>query len=189
MSFKAPDKVYKPREDSFLAGRHLEEKDLAGKKVLDMGTGTGFLAVICSKKGAEVDAVDINHKALKIAKENADINEVEINYFESDLFENVDHVYDLIIFNAPYLPGERENSDIEEKSWVGGEKGREVLDRFLEKSGEHLSENGSILIVQSSLTGLSETKKKLECQGFNITALKEKKVPWEKLLLIEASKF
>ena len=71
------------------------------KKILDMGTGTGYIAIYLAKLGFEVDAVDIDKEAVKTAKENAQTNKVKINAFVSDLFKNVKRTYDIITFNPP----------------------------------------------------------------------------------------
>jgi len=189
MEFEVSEGVYQPREDSYLAAEHLWKQEIAGKKVLEVGTGSGFLSVICAKKGAEVDAADINPEALEDAERNAEENNVEIKLFRSDLFEKVEERYDIIIFNAPYLPGESEDQTMEEKAWEGGEGGREVLDRFIREVGEYLKEDGTLIIVQSSITGEEETFEVLEDNGFKGETVGRKKVPWEELQLLEACKF
>jgi len=57
--------------------------------VLDIGTGTGILALVAAQKGASVIASDINDKAIEIAKKNAALNDVKIEFRKSDLFENI----------------------------------------------------------------------------------------------------
>ena len=189
MEFEVSEGVYEPREDSYLAAEYLWNMDIEGKKVLEIGTGSGFLSVISARKGAEVDAVDINPEALNDAERNAEDNNVEIKLFRSDLFEKVEEKYDMIIFNAPYLPGKSEDQNMEEKAWEGGEGGREVLDRFIKGVGEYMKEDGKLLIVQSSITGEEETIRTLEEHGLRGEIRGRKKVPWEELQLIEACKF
>ena len=75
-------------------------------KVLDMGTGTGFIGIYLNKKGFIIDSVDINRKALDLAKENSKINGTSINIFYSALFSNINSKYDLIVFNLPINPQE-----------------------------------------------------------------------------------
>ncbi len=66
-------------------------RDFEPKTILDIGTGSGCLAIFCAKNfpQAEVTAIDISPKALQIAKENAQTHKVEINFIESDLLENI----------------------------------------------------------------------------------------------------
>ena len=75
---------------------------LGKKKVLDMGTGTGYIAIYLAKRGAaSVDATDISDLALATARENAERNNVTINIYKSDFFEKVTGKFDLIVWNAP----------------------------------------------------------------------------------------
>ena len=79
------------------------------KKILDVGTGTGCIALMLKKLYPEstVDACDISLEALDLAKENAAINNLEINLFQSDLLRDVEEVdYDIIVANLPYIPTE-----------------------------------------------------------------------------------
>ena len=79
------------------------------KKILDVGTGTGCIALMLKKlySDSTVDACDISLEALDLAKENAEINNLEINLFQSDLLSDVEEVdYDIIVANLPYIPTE-----------------------------------------------------------------------------------
>ena len=79
------------------------------KKILDVGTGTGCIALMLKKLYPEstVDACDISLEALDLAKENAAINNLEINLFQSDLLNDVEEIdYDVIVANLPYIPTE-----------------------------------------------------------------------------------
>ena len=77
------------------------------KKILDVGTGTGCIALMMKKlfPDSEVHAVDISNDALSLAKENAEINNLEVNFYHSDLLSNVETLdFDLIVANLPYIP-------------------------------------------------------------------------------------
>ena len=79
------------------------------KKILDVGTGTGCIALMLKKLYPEstVDACDISLESLDLAKENSEINNLEINLFQSDLLSDVEEVdYDVIVANLPYIPTE-----------------------------------------------------------------------------------
>ena len=78
-------------------------------KVLDMCTGSGCIAVSVDRMCANVTAVDISEKALKVAGENNIRNEGRVTFVQSDLFENIHETYDIIVSNPPYIP----TSDIE----------------------------------------------------------------------------
>ncbi len=76
-----------------------------GKRVLDMCTGSGCIAVTVAKLGAPayVAASDYSIEALGIAKKNAEHLEADVTFFQGDLFENVEGVYDIIVSNPPYI--------------------------------------------------------------------------------------
>ena len=73
-------------------------------KIIDLGTGSGAISIsLKTKLNCEVDGIDISLKALNVAKENAKLNNVKINFYQSDMLENVKGKYDLIISNPPYI--------------------------------------------------------------------------------------
>jgi len=169
--------VYEPGEDSILLMENLV--DVRGKKVLDMGTGTGIQAINALKRGCEIAlGVDINPYAIRLSRENAELNKVDRKgfFFQSDLFKNIDWImeelgidrFDVILFNAPYLPTSQEErlEGYINYAFDGGVDGREVIDRFISEAGRYLKRGGVIQIVQSSLTGERRTLDMLERYGF-----------------------
>lgn len=87
-------------ETTALCMENAENFDFNGKKVLDIGCGSGILSILAMKMGAKiVDACDIDPIAIDSTKENAVINGVKVNAFESNLFSNVKEKYDLIFAN------------------------------------------------------------------------------------------
>ncbi len=185
---EVPTGVYEPREDSYLAADVLAGMDLDGKQVVDIGTGSGFLAVVAAAGGAEVTATDINDGALRAARENAGKNDCSIETIRSDMFEAIDDRYDLIVFNAPYIPGSREGRSTEELAWYGGEGGRDLVDTFIEDVGRYLDADGQILLVQSSVTGEDKTLDRFTDRGFEAEVTAEEKVAWERLIAVRAWK-
>ena len=146
--------VYRPAEDSQLLLRHATSRFKGD--VLDMGTGSGYLAVNAAQNPnvSSVVAVDINPKAVKATKQWAQSKNVKVDVRQGDLFEPIhDEVFDLIMFNAPYLPSEGEP---DEPSWSGGHTGKEVLIRFLNEAINFLKPDGKILVVYSDKTGLTD---------------------------------
>lgn len=85
-----------------------------GGKILDMGCGYGVFGIILNKiTGYHVDMVDVNLRALHLAKRNCDLNNVKnINIFESNCYENVDGKYSVIITNPPIRAGKKIVYDI-----------------------------------------------------------------------------
>lgn len=87
-------------------------------KVLDIGTGSGCISIALKKEipGLDITAVDISEDALLVAKNNALENNCEINFIKSDLFNNIDDKYDLIISNPPYISYDEQIMDIVKKN-------------------------------------------------------------------------
>ena len=149
------ESVYKPREDSFLLIKALRIN--SGEKILEVGTGSGIIAIHCAKTGADVIAIDINPAAVKCAGHNAKANDVTLKVFESDLLSALPErlKFDKIIFNPPYLPSD-EKDKAYDISWSGGKSGVDVTNRFLKQAKKHLEANGEIYFVLSSLAKLEK---------------------------------
>ena len=163
--------IYEPREDSFLLQEQVRK--FATGKVLDMGTGSGIQALAALEKTGSVEACDINKEAVDFLKEKG------INAYQSDLFEKVEGKFDVIIFNPPYLPLDREEDEESRVVTTGGERGHEIIERFLKEAKEYLNENGVILLVFSSLSG--DVPKVLDGLNYGSEMLAEKKVFFESL--------
>ncbi len=163
--------IYEPEEDSFLLAKYV--KQYARGKVLDMGCGSCILAETASKKTKNVTAADINPEAVKLAKQKG------FKAVQSDLFENIEGKFNLIIFNPPYLPEDEKEDEESKLITTGGKKGNEVLKRFLEQAKERLALDGNILLVVSSLTPKAEELFKKN--GFEFKALETKNIFFEKL--------
>ena len=145
--------VYQPAEDSQLLLKHAYPKFRGS--ILDMGTGSGYLAIEATFHPAvtNVVAVDINPESVKATKLRARFRGVEVDVRQGDLFKPIhDETFDLIMFNAPYLPSERES---DESSWSGGIIGKEILVKFLNEAIKYLNPYGEILIIYSDQTGIS----------------------------------
>jgi len=142
--------IYPPSEDSELLMR--EMKVNPGESVLDMGTGSGILAVTAALHGGIVTAVDMSQTALDCATQNAKRNDVEILTIRSNLFENVKGTFDVILFNPPYLPAEEWSSISKgDNQWDGRGDGTETIRSFISQLGDHLGDRCYLLF--SSLSG------------------------------------
>jgi release factor glutamine methyltransferase len=189
-AFDVCEDVYEPAEDSFLFAENLEIE--RGAEVLDVGTGCGILGIIAAEKGADVIAVDLSPYAIQSAKENASLNSVrnKITFLQAGLLTafNEKARFDLILFNAPYLPSaEDEAESWIGHSWAGGVNGRKVIDRFIFEAPSHLKANGRILMMQSTLANAEETIQKFAEQHLKAQIKAKRKLPFfETLTLIEA---
>jgi release factor glutamine methyltransferase len=173
--------VYMPAEDS-----HLMLEALRGyepKTALDMGTGSGILAIALAKMGCSVTAADINPEAIEYARKNAKAEGVKIEFVVSDLFKKISGKFDLMVFNPPYVrTADAETADMQSIAWAGGKDGMAVINRFLKQAKDFLKPGGKILLLASS------TDEDLpEMQGYATKLLKEKRLFFERLFVFELS--
>jgi release factor glutamine methyltransferase len=182
--------VYEPAEDSFLFAENLMVHE--GEYVLDVGAGCGILGIIAAEKASGVVAIDINPYAVQCAKENAKLNGVvdKMFFIQGDLFTplKAGEKFDLIVFNAPYLPSEPyEGGTWIELAWSGGAEGRAVIDRFLRGFHWHLKAGGRVLLMQSTYANLDKTLQTLEDEGFKARVVAKRDLSFfETVVLIEA---
>ena len=115
-------------------------------KVLDLGCGTGVVGIILGtiNKDISIDMVDVNERAINLAKENIILNKLNNNIFISDVFSNVNDKYDFIITNPPIRAG------------------KEVVRKFLLGSKDYLNNNGTLYFVMRKDHGVKSMIKELE---------------------------
>ena len=119
---------------------------------LEIGCGSGIISIHLAKRGNTVTSVDINRKAVKATKYNANQNQVNIEVLEGDMFEKVkDRKFDFIVCNSPYLPPTEEYNDPELALAVeGGPTGSEFTIELLSKAEDYLKTGGNIYLIISS---------------------------------------
>ena len=87
--------------------------NLQNINILDIGTGSGCIAITLKKElNCKVTGIDISLDALEVARNNALNNNVNINFYQSDIFSNIKEKYDVIISNPPYIKEDEEIMDI-----------------------------------------------------------------------------
>lgn len=145
-----------PRLDTEVLVEKLIEKIKAvdGEvSVLDIGTGSGAIAIAVSKEtGAVVTAVDVSQKALDIAIKNNELNNAEVEFIQSNLFENLSgRKFDFIVSNPPYIKSSV-IEELDEEVWLhepilaldGGEDGLEFYKNIIKDAKNHLKDGGMI---------------------------------------------
>ncbi|MFS9081981.1 class I SAM-dependent methyltransferase [Streptococcus mitis] len=116
-----------------------------GETVLDVGCGYGPLGLSLAKAyGVQATMVDINNRALDLARQNAERNKVEATIFQSNIYEQVEGHFDHVISNPPIRAG------------------KQVVHEIIEKSKDFLENGGDLTIVIQKKQGAPSAKSKME---------------------------
>lgn len=119
-------------------------KEITGN-VLDFGCGYGPIGIyIASATNANVHMIDINRRSLELARRNVNLNHVNVQIYESNLYENVNETFDFIISNPPIRVG------------------KQILYQILFEAKKHLRKNGKLIIVVNKNQGAKSLMKDLE---------------------------
>ena len=149
---------------------------------LDIGTGSGAIAISLAKYcNINVTALDVNNKAIEMAKKNADINNVQnIEFIQSDIFEKINNKYDIIVSNPPYIKTkdiktlEKNVKDYEPiLALDGGKSGLIFYEKITNNAIKYLNKNG-YLMFEIGYDQAKNVKNIMENNNFyNITVLKD----------------
>jgi release factor glutamine methyltransferase len=143
IQLKVDQRCLIPRPETEYLIELIKENTEPSKGILDIGTGSGCIALMMKVlfPDVEVSGIDISQEALSIAIENAQLNSVPVNFYQSDLLENVKTKnVDLIIANLPYIP--QDNLDALDKEVIdyeplialnGGVDGLEIISRLIKQ--------------------------------------------------------
>ena len=129
-----------------------------GETVLDVGCGYGPLGLSLAKAyGVQATMVDINNRALDLARQNAERNKVEATIFQSNIYEQVKGKFDHVISNPPIRAG------------------KQVVHEIIEKSKDFLETSGDLTIVIQKKQGAPSAKSKMEDVFGNCEIVKKDK--------------
>lgn len=171
LDFYVDENVLIPQPDTeILVEKAIEIAETTQKnKILDMCTGSGCIAISLAKKinNAQITAVDISNSALNVANKNAINNNVEnkIKFINSDMFNNIEEKFDIIVSNPPYIETETISKleiEVQNEPHValdGGIDGLKFYKIIANNAFEYLNENGYLLLEigynqQNSVTQL-----------------------------------
>lgn len=171
---------------SKILARYLWRLDLAGCRLLDMGTGTGIIGITAAKRGATVTAVDINPAAAQLATVNAKTHAVteRMHVFCGDLFAQVPDAttFDWIMFNPPFFA--RAATSSLDAAYCAGEQ-FDTLARFLHEASDFLASEGRILLILSSDINLSELQAMFDREKYRVVNCEIRQHLFEQFYLVQ----
>ena len=154
LSFHVCEDVLSPRQDTEILVEEALKRVRPGDRILDLCTGSGCILISLLKLGKDLEGTgsDLSRKALRIARENADRNQVEASFICSDLYAEIsDLPFDMIVSNPPYVESAVcETLDPRVRDWEprlaldGGESGLDFYERYLADAMNLLKPGGSV---------------------------------------------
>lgn len=206
LELEIPDQVYAPAEDTDLCIEWLKDWASQAPKssfILEIGCGPGTCSLNLQKtltqmgKSACIIAIDINPFATKTTLYNARQNSLSssLNIIQSDLARSlyfrhqIFPKFDLIFFNPPYLPAEKEiidshNQQPIDAAWEGGLEGDEITLAFLSQISSLMEKEGSFMFITSSHVDQSQIHQLMKEYGFIIVDSRKIHIFFEDIILI-----
>jgi release factor glutamine methyltransferase len=166
--------------------KHIEKMELHDKTLLELGAGTGLIAIYAATKGARVTASDISKNAIRSIEQNALLNRVHVKVHCSDLFDALPlQWFDVIVINPPYYKkNPLQESDY---AWYCGEHG-EYFNKLFSGLGKYIGTNSRTWMVLSNECDITMVKAHAEENGFALNVVFEKKKYWETNYIFEIHK-
>lgn len=178
--------VYRPQADTHLLAEALDREEVGPRTdALEIGTGTGALALRAADRGARVTAVDVSWPAVVTARLNALRRRLPLRLLHGDfLVRTAGRRFDLVVTNPPYVPAPdvRPPARGPERAWDAGPDGRAVIDRICASAPALLRPGGVLLMVHSGMCGAEETVTRLAGAGLAAEVSESVSVPWGPVL-------
>ncbi|MGW1727413.1 HemK2/MTQ2 family protein methyltransferase [Streptomyces sp. NPDC002306] len=178
--------AYPPQADTVLLAEALAHEDVRpAADVLEIGTGTGAVALRAAARGARVTAVDISWPAVVTARLNAWRHRLPLRVLHGDFEARTKGCrFDLVVANPPYVPApsDRLPSRGPQRAWDAGPDGRGLIDRICASAPSLLRRDGVLLMVHSGMCGAAETLDCLARLGLDAEVSAEASVPWGPVL-------
>jgi release factor glutamine methyltransferase len=184
--------VYPPQEDSQLLIDVLQSSGLAaGRRVVDLGAGSGVLAIAAATMGAcDVTAYDVCPNAVACAKANARAAGVAVDVrLGSWTLAKAAAPFDVVVANPPYVPaGPHAESEAIPRTagptyaWNAGPDGRLILDPLCDSAAELLTAGGTLLLVQSGFADAAQSLRRLPSSGLSADVVATQLIPFGPVL-------
>ncbi|MGQ0572678.1 MAG: methyltransferase [Pseudonocardia sp.] len=187
-----PPGVYRAESDTEILTDVMSRGGFAlDRDVLDVGTGSGALALAAARSGARtVTAVDLSLRSVAATWLNSRLQRAPVTVRRGDLFAPVGgRRFDLVVANPPYVPAATAVLPRHRKArcWDAGEDGRALLDRICAGAPAMLSPDGDLLMVHSAVCGTALTLAALERAGLVARVLARATVPFGPVMRARAA--
>ena len=164
---------YPPSEDTFFLADHIKHEK--GESALDIGSGSGYLSSILNESFSLVIGTDILFNVLK-----------KRNYYTENIIccsgaDVINHQFDLIVCNMPYL----NTDDISDVRTDGGKSGLEIPMKIIDSAKSCIKLGGKFIYVTSSLSDFKKLISYTKLAGFDVSILAKKKLFFEELILVQ----
>jgi release factor glutamine methyltransferase len=166
--------------------KYISRLPIEQKSLLELGAGSGLIALYTAKTGAQVTATDINPVAISSLQINAGYNHLEVTVIHSDLFENIPaQQFDIIAINPPYF--RKKPQSFRDYAWYCGEQG-EYFERLFKTMGDYVHKSSSVFMILSDGCDLEMIKNYSAKYGWSMNCVKIKKNLVEELFLFSVNK-
>ena len=164
LTLDIPTGVFPPSPVSDLLGNAVLTETRATDRVLDMGTGSGNNALLAARSSSEVLGVDINPLSVESARSNAILNRLDhaTTFAHGDVFEPVDGLFDLIIFDPPFRWFKARN----QMELAFADENYQTLTTFMEQVDDYLAPNGRLLLFFGTSGDLEYLHHLIDENGF-----------------------
>ena len=180
--------VYQPQEDSRLLVDAMHNTALIpGRRVLDLCTGSGFVAMAAAEMGcASVTALDICPRAVSCARANVELAGTAVDVRQGSWLDAIDLApFDVVVANPPYVPTPpRDDSALiadgagPSWAWNAGPDGRLILDPLCEATPKLLCDGGTLLLVHSAIAGVQQSMDRLKWAGMRAEVIASMWIPF-----------
>lgn len=168
----------------------LEFMNFSGKKLIEIGSGSGLISIVAAKDGARVTAIDISRIAVENTKLNIELNKRilelrngSIEVIESDLFEKINQgVFDLLIVNPPFYPGVAHKP--EDHAWYAGQD-MEYFKKLFTSCIGHMNSSSEMYMVLSEDCNFSRIFEIAKANSLSIQAVSVKQFITENLYIFK----
>lgn len=178
--------VYPPQEDTWLLEEVLGREPIdSHTRILDLCTGTGALALRAAAAGGVPTAIDVSSRAILNTRINAGLRGRRFRVLRGDLVAPVcNERFEYVVSNPPYVPAENDVLPTRgiERAWDAGKDGRALIDRICEQAPDVLTENGVLLLAQSTFSGEDKTRLMLEERGMTVQVVARTEIRFGRVL-------